>query len=367
MNGERVKKTALYEVHKRLGAKIVHFADHLMPVYYTSIIDEHRRVRSTVGLFDVSHMGEFEIRGADASPFVQRMTTNDAAALEIDQAQYSVMCYPDGGIVDDLLVYRLEDHFLLVVNAANILKDFEWLKRHLAGDVHLEDRSDEMALLALQGPKAEDVLSPLVDIDLSQLRYYHSQSVEVGGETALISRTGYTGEDGFEIYCHPQISELVWNMVMEAGQRFHIQPVGLGARDTLRLEMRYVLYGSDINGTTNPLEAGLGWVIKFDKGEFIGRDALLEAKAGGLTRKLVGFETEGRTFPRKGYSIRKDGREIGRVTSGTFSPSLGKGIGLGYVAIEHAPVGTEFNLMVRGRCVGARIVKTPFYTQGSHR
>ena len=367
MESEKTKKTALYDVHERLGAKIVPFAGFFMPVYYSSIIEEHRRVRSTVGLFDVSHMGEFEVRGDDALDFIQRMTTNHVGALDVNQVQYSTMCYPDGGIVDDLLVYRLEDHFLLVVNAANLDKDFEWLQRNLQGEVQFKNMSDEITLLALQGPRAEEVLSPLVNVDLSQLVYYYCQPCEAKGHPALISRTGYTGEDGFEIYLDSHSSVAVWNAVMEAGRLYDIQPVGLGARDTLRLEMKYALYGNDIDQTTHPLEAGLGWVVKFDKGDFIGRESLLKAKKDGLRRKLVGFETYGNVFPRKGFRIHKDGNEIGSVTSGTFSPSLKKGIGLGYVAIEYAKIGTEINLEIRGKRVDGLVVKAPFYKHGSHK
>lgn len=367
MDQDTVKKTALYDVHEKLGAKIVHFAGYYMPVYYSSIIDEHRRVRATAGLFDVSHMGEFDIRGADALAFVQQMTTNDAAGLGVNQIQYSVFCYPDGGIVDDLLVYRLEDHFLLVVNAANLAKDFAWLRQHLQGRVELTDISDETALLALQGPRAEEVLSPLVNADLPSLAYYHCLSGTVAGKPALISRTGYTGEDGFEVYCKPQHGVAIWEAIMDSGGRADIQPVGLGARDTLRLEMKYALYGNDVDRTTNPLEAGLGWVVKLDKADFIGREALLQIKAAGMSRKLVGFETEGKSFPRKDVAIRKDGMDIGHVTSGTFSPSLDKGIGLGYVAARQTQIGNQIELDIRGKGVAARIVKTPFYTSGSHK
>jgi aminomethyltransferase len=361
------KKTALYDIHEGLGAKIVDFAGYLMPVYYSSIIDEHRRVRSSVGLFDVSHMGEFEVRGMNALAFLQRMTTNDVSALSMNQVQYTTMCYPDGGIVDDLLVYRLEDRFLLVVNAANLGKDFQWLGEHLQGDVQFENRSDETTLLALQGPRAEDVLSPLVESDLTKINYYHCLTERVGGYPALISRTGYTGEDGFEIYCDPTHGQAVWEALMESGLRFDIQPIGLGARDTLRLEMKYALYGNDIDRTTNPLEAGLGWVVKVDKADFVGREALLNIKKEGVSRKLVGFETDGKIFPRQGVPISKEGRRIGRVTSGTFSPSLEKGIGMGYVPPEYAKTGTEIELTIRTKEIPAGVVKTPFYKEGSHK
>ncbi|UCE17858.1 MAG: glycine cleavage system aminomethyltransferase GcvT [Gemmatimonadota bacterium] len=368
MESTAIKKTALFNIHENLGAKIVPFAGYFMPVYYTSIIDEHRRVRSTVGLFDVSHMGEFEIKGHDALAFVQRVTTNDAADLKVNQVQYSVMCYPDGGIVDDLLVYRLEDHYLFVVNAANLDKDFSWLQDNLRGAVQLENKSDATTLLALQGPQAETVLSPLVEVDLCRkLGYYYCQPGSVIGHPALISRTGYTGEDGFEIYCAPRAGVALWEALMESGRRYDIQPIGLGARDTLRLEMKYALYGNDIDQTTNPLEAGLGWVVKFDKDDFIGKEALLKVQKEKLKRRLVGFETDGKIFPRKGMNIHKEESEIGTVTSGTFSPSLEKGIGLGYVSTPHTKVGTEIGLDIRGKRVGARVVKTPFYKSGSHK
>jgi aminomethyltransferase len=367
MADETVKKTALYDIHKDLGAKIVQFAGYFMPVYYSSIIDEHRRVRSTVGLFDVSHMGEFEVRGGEAAAFLQHTTTNDVSALKVNQVQYSTMCYPDGGIVDDLLVYRLEDRFLLVVNAANLTKDFEWLQDHLKGDVQLENTSDETTLLALQGPAAERVLSPLVDTDLAEMAYYHCRPARVADHPALVSRTGYTGEDGFEIYCAPQRGPSIWAALMDSGRPTDIQPVGLGARDTLRLEMKYALYGNDIDKTTNPLEALLGWVVKLDKGDFIGRQALLKIKENGPFRKLIGFEAEGKMFPRHGFRIVKEGREIGRVTSGTFSPSLERGIGMGYVAAEQTKVGTEFEIDIRGKLIPGRVVKTPFYKDGTHK
>jgi len=367
MKTESVKKTALYEVHTALEAKMVPFAGYYMPVYYSSIMDEHRRVRSTVGLFDVSHMGEFEVSGADAEAFVQRMTTNDVSALEMNQVQYSTMCYPDGGIVDDLLVYRLENRILLVVNAANLKKDFDWLREHIEGEVRLEDRSDETTLLAVQGPGAEELFSSLVDTELSGLGYYHCFTGSVNGHQALISRTGYTGEDGFEIYCAHRNAWSIWDALMESGKRFDIQPIGLGARDTLRLEMKFALYGNDIDQATHPLEAGLGWVVKMNTDDFVGREVLLRRKEEGLRRKLIGFELEGRVFPRKDFPIRSDGRDIGNVTSGTFSPSLERGIGMGYVSLENAKAGTEIQIDIRGKEIPGRVVKTPFYKDGSHK
>jgi aminomethyltransferase len=355
------KKTSLYDTHVRLGGKMVEFGGFLMPVQYKGIIEEHRCVRTRVGLFDVSHMGEFRFTGSDALAFIQRMTLNDASKLEVGQAQYTGMCYEHGGMVDDLLVYRLADGYMMVVNASNIDKDFEWLAEHKQGHVELSNISDETALLALQGRYAEPTLQKLTDVDLSQIRFYHFTDGEVAGVKAMISRTGYTGEDGFEIGFDASQAETVWNAILEAGEEFGIQPIGLGARDTLRLEMKYCLYGNDIDETTTPLEAGLGWIVKFDKGEFVGREALLKQKEAGLRRKLVGFEVNSRAVPRHDYAILKDGESVGRVTSGTFSPMLEKPIGLGYVRIEHTAVGTELEIDIRGRHAPAKVVKTPFY------
>ncbi len=355
------KKTPLYDTHVRLGAKIVEFAGFLMPVQYRGIMEEHRCVRSRVGLFDVSHMGEFLFQGGEALGFIQKMTLNDASRLEVGQAQYTGMCYEHGGMVDDLLVYRLEDGYMMVVNASNIAKDFNWLADHRPSGVQLSDISDDTALLALQGRFAGKTLQKLTDLDLSEIRYYHFARGSVAGVEAMVSRTGYTGEDGFEIGFDGGRAEAVWNALLEAGAEFGIQPIGLGARDTLRLEMKYCLYGNDIDETTHPLEAGLGWIVKFDKGDFIGRAALLKAKEEGLRRKLIGFEVTSRVVPRHGYSILKDGEPVGHVTSGTFSPILEKPIGLGYVKIEHTGIGTDLEIDVRGRQAPARVVKTPFY------
>jgi len=355
------KKTALYEVHRRLGAKIVEFAGFLMPIQYTSIMEEHRRVRTTVGVFDVSHMGEIEFWGEKALEFLQYMTINDVARLEIYQAQYSAMCYEDGGIVDDLLVYRYPDHYMMVVNAANTEKDYRWLLDHQMPNVTIKNVSDQITLLAVQGKKALDTLQSLTSVDLSKIRYYHFTEGTLAEVPMTISRTGYTGEDGFELYMDTRYSEQVWNAVMEAGKPYDISPIGLGARDTLRLEMKYCLYGNDIDQTTNPLEAGLGWLTKLNKGDFIGRKALLRVKEQGVTRRLIGFRVEGKAFPRPGYTIYKNGVKIGHVTSGTVSPMLGVGIGMGYVRREFSEVGTPIEIDIRGRKVPAVIVETPFY------
>ena len=359
-----VKKTALYETHEKLGAKLVEFAGYYMPIQYAGIKQEHKRVRSTVGLFDVSHMGEFFIKGDNALDFLQKITINDVSKLEINQIQYSAMCYEDGGIVDDLLVYRLDDEYMVVVNAANLEKDWAWMQQNSVPHVELTNRSDEFTLLALQGPNAEAVLAKLTDISLQYIPFYWLRSGQVAGVDMIISRTGYTGEPGFELYFLKESSEHVWNALMDAGKEFDIEPIGLGARDTLRLEMKYCLYGNDIDKTTNPIEAGLGWITKVDKGDFIGRAAIQKNKEDGPVRKLVGFVVDGKAFPRHGYSMWQGDREIGVVTSGTFSPMVEKGIGLGYVAIDAAQIGTDIEIDVRGRKIPAHIVKTPFYKKG---
>ncbi len=357
-----MKRTPFYNIHRQLGAKLVEFGGFEMPVQYRGIIEEHRAVRSTVGVFDVSHMGEFEVWGSGAAEFVQRATVNDVTKLSEGKAQYSAMCYDDGGIVDDLLVYHVGDHYVFVVNAANIEKDFLWLKGHVSSDVDLRNVSDEVALLAVQGPKSLETLQPLTTVDLSSIPYYHYQKGRLADVEMIISRTGYTGELGFELFFRAASSdcEKVWTVILESGKKYQILPVGLGARDTLRLEMGYCLYGNDIDETTNPLEAGLGWITKLEKGEFIGRSALLQTKGAGLHRKLVGFTVEERAFPRHGYEIHSNGSKIGHVTSGTFSPSLEKGIGMGYVDLQHAAAGSMVAVVVRSKEVSAKVVKLPF-------
>jgi len=361
------QKTPFHDIHVRNHAKIVEFAGFLMAIQFRGIMEEHRGVRSSVGLFDITHMGEFEVWGEDAQNFIQKMTTNDVSKLAPYQVQYSCMCYDHGGIVDDLLVYRLPDHFLLVVNGACVEKDFCWLSHHVSDDVQLKNVSDGTCLLAIQGPKAEDVLKKLTDYNLSELKYYWSAWGEINGVEMLFSRTGYTGEDGFELYFSPPHAEKMWNAVMEAGSEFDIEPIGLGARDSLRMEMKYMLYGNDIDQTTNPLEAGLGWIVKLDKGDFIGKEPILEMKEKGIRRKLVAFELTDKAFPRQHYQIHKDGKKIGEVTSGTFSPSLNKGIGLGYVPIEYSKIGTELDIIIRGKPQKGIIVKPPFYKNSTHK
>lgn len=367
MAGEPGQKTPFYEMHVRHGARIVNFVGFAMPIQYTSIVNEHLRVRSTVGMFDLSHMGEIEIRGPQALAFVQKMTINDASLLQIGQVQYSAMCYPDGGIVDDLLVYRCEDSYILVVNAANVDKDFQWLLDNGDGQTDVLNRSAAYALLAIQGPRAEDVLAKLTDLDLKVIAFYSFAWGSVCGCPMLISRTGYTGEDGFELYLDPQHAHQIWDCVLEAGQEFELQPVGLAARDSLRLEMKYALYGQDIDRTTNPLESGLGWITKLNKGDFIGRQALLDLKERGLSRRLVCFEMQQRAIPRQHYDLCVGGQKKGQVTSGIFSPSLNKGIGMGYIPVKYAAVGTELEILIRNKLVPARVVKPPFYKEGSRK
>jgi aminomethyltransferase len=360
-----LKKTPLFEIHKKLGAKIIEFGSWLMPVYYTSVIDEHNTVRNRVGLFDVSHMGEFTIRGKDALAFIQRLITNDASRLNNNQALYTPMCNDNGTIIDDLLVYKFSDeYFMLVVNASNIEKDYKWIEeiaKKFDRDVILKDISDETSLLALQGPKAEKVLQKITNLDLSQIKYYWFKEGRIDKIQAIISRTGYTGEDGFEIYIKPEYAPKVWNRLLEIGKEEGIKPVGLGARDTLRLECAMLLYGNDMDETKTPLETNIAWTVKFNKEDFIGKEVLLKQKEEGVKQRLVGFELLEHGIPRHNYSILKDKERIGTVTSGSFSPTLKKGIGLGYVKINFGKERTEIQIQIRKRTVKARVVKTPFY------
>jgi aminomethyltransferase len=357
-----LKRTAFYDIHARLGGKIVEFAGFEMPVQYSGIVEEHQCVRTNVGVFDVSHMGEVEVRGGDALAFLQNITVNDVSRLSPGRVQYSAMCYDDAGIVDDLLVYHMGDHYMLVINASNTAKDISWMREHVHGDVRLEDVSDATSLLAVQGPRSRETLQKITDVSLGSLEYYHWISGKVAGQQMVISRTGYTGELGYELYFQSDraLGERVWNAIMEAGKEYNIGPVGLGARDTLRLEVGFCLYGNDIDKTTHPLEAGLAWITKLDKGAFIGRDVLMQAKRDGLKRRLVGFAVEEKAFPRHGYPIAVGGREVGHVTSGTYSPTLNKGIGLGYVPVESAKPGASLQIMIRNKPVPATVVSIPF-------
>lgn len=357
-----LKRTPLYEVHRAAGAKLIEFGGWEMPVQYTGIIEEHKAVRGSVGLFDISHMGEIEIQGPRALDVVQRLTTNDASKLAVNQVQYATLCYPHGGIVDDITVYRLgPEHFFLCVNAANIEKDYAWIVEQAQREAGIRNISAEVAQLAVQGRHAQATLQPLCDINLDAIRYYWAATGHLQGVEALISRTGYTGEDGFEIYCPAPHGPELWSALLQAGEPYHIKPIGLGARDTLRLEMGYALYGNDITAETTPLQAGLGWIVKLQKGDFIGRDALLQERTEGVKRKLVGFELLDRGVARSHYGMLIEGTQIGEVTSGTVSPTLNKAIGLGYVSAEYAKVGTEVSIDIRGKLAQARVTPTPFY------
>ncbi|MCL6275398.1 glycine cleavage system aminomethyltransferase GcvT [Muricauda sp. 2012CJ35-5] len=359
-----MKSTALTETHIALGAKMVPFAGYNMPVSYEGVNIEHETVRTAVGVFDVSHMGEFLIEGPKALELIQKVTSNDASKLTIGKAQYS--CFPNetGGVVDDLIVYRIkEETYLLVVNASNIDKDWAHItKYNEAIGAQIRNVSDDYSLLAIQGPKAVEAMQSLSSIDLTEIKFYNFVVVDFAGvEHVIISATGYTGSGGFEIYCKNSEVQQVWDKVFEAGADFGIKPIGLAARDTLRLEMGYCLYGNDIDDTTSPLEAGLGWITKFTK-EFVNHEALAAQKEEGVTRKLVAFQLEERGIPRSGYAIvDAEGNEIGKVTSGTMSPSLSKGIGLGYVPKELSKVDSEIFVQIRKSQVKATVVKLPFY------
>ncbi len=362
---ERLKRTPLYDVHAALGAKIVPFAGFEMPVQYpTGITAEHKAVREKAGLFDVSHMGEFIVRGPQAVEFVNHVTTNDVTALEPGQAQYSTILRDDGTIVDDCLVYRAEDRLLMVVNGSNIDKDFAHISSFVKDfDVTLDDISDKVALLALQGPQAARILQQHTGTDLSRIKYYEFTTGTVAGvEKVYISRTGYTGEDGFELYFPGEHAEKIWNALTASGE---VTPAGLGARDSLRLEMGMALYGNDLDDTTTPLEASLGWLVKMKKGPFVGREALLAQKQAGLSRKLVGFTTAERSFPRHGYPVFAKGKPSGEVRSGTMSPTLGIPIGTAYVPPDSAAEGSPLEIEIRGKRIPASVQKMPFYKHGS--
>ena len=362
-----LKRTALNSIHAARGAKMVPFAGFEMPVQYpTGITEEHRAVREKVGLFDVSHMGEFIIRGPGAVDFVNYVTTNDVAKLAVGQVHYSTILNERGTIEDDCLVYRFADHLMMVVNASNIRKDFDHIARYKAKfDCTLEDISDDVALLALQGPNAQAVLARHTDIDLDAIKYYHFTVGTVSGvPDVIVSRTGYTGEDGFELYFDPAKAEHIWRELMAKGD---VTPAGLGCRDSLRLEMGMALYGNDIDDTVTPLEANLQWLVKLPKGDFVGRDVLVKQKQQGIPKKLVGFTSSERAFPRHGYPVFHANQRSGVVCSGTLSPSLGIPIGTCYLPTAAAMEGTAFELEIRGKRVGATVVKPPFYKHSSHK
>jgi len=356
-----LKRTPLHAAHVKAGARMVPFGGWDMPVQYSGILEEHRTVRAAAGCFDVSHMGEFEVEGPGALAALQRLTTNDVATLEIGQVQYSVLCHESGGIVDDLTVYRLgPDRYMLTVNAGNIDKDWAHVTAH-GSEARWRNVSDATGLIAVQGPKAEALVGRLADVDVSRIGYYRFERGHVAGVPTVISRTGYTGEDGFELYVPAEGAERLWTALLEAGRADGVAPIGLGARDTLRLEMRYALYGNDIDDTTNPLEAGLGWVVKPAKGDFIGRAAIERVRAAGLSRRLIGLEMIERAVARHGYPVVKDGAPTGVVTSGSYGPSVDRYIAMAYVGSGHAAVGTELGVEIRGQIKNARVVRTPFH------
>ncbi|KJD36180.1 glycine cleavage system protein T [Tamlana sedimentorum] len=358
-----MKNTALTETHTALGAKMVPFAGYNMPVQYEGVNAEHETVRNAVGVFDVSHMGEFLIEGEHALDLIQKVTSNDASKLTIGKAQYSCLPNDNGGIVDDLIVYRIKENtYLLVVNASNIEKDWNWISSKNDVDATMRDLSEDYSLLAIQGPKAVEAMQSLTSHDLASIKFYNFIVGDFAGiEHVIISATGYTGSGGFEIYCKNSEVKQIWDKVFEAGADFGIKPIGLAARDTLRLEMGYCLYGNDIDNTTSPIEAGLGWITKFTK-EFTNSEALKKQKENGVDRKLIAFELDERGIPRQGYDIvDSNGNIIGNVTSGTMSPSLGKGIGLGYVPTVFADVNSKINIQIRKKTIPATVVKLPFY------
>lgn len=361
-----LKRTPFYNLHEQAGAKLIDFGGFEMPVQYDSIRKEHKAVRSSVGMFDVSHMGEFYVTGNESLDLIQYVTINDASKLKPGKAQYTAMCYEDGGIIDDLLIYMIaEDEYMLVVNASNIKKDYDWIDKNNSFDARLQNISDDTCLLAIQGPKAVETLQKLTETDLSKIKFYHFEKGTLAGfDDVILSATGYTGEGGFELYFDKNEAdpEAIWNAIMEAGEEFDITACGLGSRDTLRLEMGFALYGNDISKDTHPLEARMGWLTKLDNGDFIGRDALVKVKKEGLDRKLVGFVIDDkRSIPRKGYTVfDEEGNEIGVVTSGSRSISLGKNIGMGYVTTDFADEGSSIFVEIRNKKAEATVQKPPF-------
>lgn len=357
-----MKNTPLSTLHEKNGAKMTEFANFNMPVYFTSIIEEHNLVRTKAGIFDLYHMGEFWLHGKDAMKNIQKLVTQDLEAISDRQIVYTTMCRENGTIVDDLLVYRWNmEKFLLVVNAANIKKDFDWIKGNLEGSCTLEDCSETIGLIAIQGPLAQQILQKLTKLSLKNIKFYWFSTTKIDGIDTIISRTGYTGEDGFELYFPVQYSEKLWNMLLEAGKEEGLKPCGLGSRDTLRLEARLMLYGNDISDEDTPLEANLDWSVKFSKGYFIGYEALKKQKEEGIKKTLVGFEMGKGPSARHGYNVYKNGKLIGKVTSGAYSPTLQKNIGLAYVPVEYKQIGTELEIEIRDKLYKATVVSTPFY------
>ncbi len=364
-----LKKTSLYSKHVSLGAKMVPFAGYEMPVQYSEgITSEHHSVRNEAGLFDVSHMGEFFVEGPDAGRFLQFVTTNDVDALAIGQCQYSLLCQHDGGIIDDLLIYRKSRGYMLVVNAARKEIDWNWLQQFTSGfEVELRDDSEELGLLALQGPKAQSIVDSMTDLKLDDILYYHFAEGRIAGVDVLISRTGYTGEDGFEFYVDTSSVVTLWENILENGKPDGLKPAGLGSRDSLRLEVGFALYGNDLDQTRTPLESSLNWLVKLDKGDFVGKDSLLHQKDKGLPEKLVAVILDEKGFPRPGYPITSDGVEVGRVTSGTVSPSLGVGIAMGYIPGPMSNSDVELGIKIRGQIIPCTRTRPPVYESGSVR
>ena len=358
-----MKRTSLYDKHISLNAKMVPFAGYSMPMSYTGIIDEHNAVRNMIGVFDVSHMGEFKISGKGAESFLQLLTINDVKKISTGQAQYSALCLSNGGIVDDIVLYHFEEYYMMVVNAANIKDDYNWLLENSNEDVVIENISENLNLIAVQGPKSAVILNDVLDCNLNQLKYYNFIQLIFNGDSLIVSRTGYTGELGFEIYGNSESIVSLWDNIFDY-KKLKVMPVGLGARDTLRLEMNYALYGMDISRSINPIEAGLGWITSFNKGDFIGRDALLLEKNENHKRR-ISFEMLERAVPRNNYDIIIDGNIVGKVTSGTQSPTLDKGIGIGYIQVDHSAPGTEISIDIRSREKLAVIVPPPFYKYGT--
>ncbi|MCY7885140.1 glycine cleavage system aminomethyltransferase GcvT [Bacillus spizizenii] len=359
-----LKRTPLFELYKEYGGKTIDFGGWELPVQFSSIKKEHEAVRTAAGLFDVSHMGEIEVSGNDSLPFLQRLMTNDVSSLSAGRAQYTAMCYPDGGTVDDLLVYQKgENRYLLVINASNIDKDLAWMKEHAAGDVQIDNLSDQIVLLAVQGPKAETILKNLTASDVSALKPFgFIDDADISGCKALISRTGYTGEDGFEIYCRTDDAVHIWKQIIDAGEVYGLIPCGLGARDTLRFEAKLPLYGQELTRDITPIEAGIGFAVKHKKeSDFFGKSVLSEQKENGAKRKLVGLEMTEKGIPRHGYEVFHNGKSVGKVTTGTQSPTLGKNVGLALIAAEASEIGTVVEVEIRKKLVKAKVVKTPFY------
>jgi aminomethyltransferase len=367
MNQDKLIKTPFYDKHIQANAKMIEFAGFIMPIQYKGMVSEHLAVRENIGLFDLSHMGEFEVSGTDALAFLEKTTTNDVSSLEPGKIQYSCMPNEKGGIVDDLLIYCIDkDSYFLVVNGANIEKDYKWLQYNLFGDVELKNISNDTALLAIQGPNAQKLLEKLTDYEIENMGYYTHANSNIAGENIFFSRTGYTGEDGFELYFDPQLADTIWNAVTRAGEPLGLELIGLGARDTLRLEMKMALYGNDITDTTSPVEAGLSWIVNFEK-DFIGSEIIKQHKLDKPKRRLICLELEGRAFPRHGYEIYDGDQLIGEVTSGTFSPTLQKPIALGYLPRLKTKSGTNVEVAIRNKRFNAVVVKPPFYKNASHR